>query len=456
MLRTLKRTVIAAYFVVLSFILTGCTVPILGVEISFPEWLPFIGGESRSPVTLSYWGLWEPVSVMQPVFDSYKNQRAFVSVDYQLRDPRQHFETVLSRLSVGNPPDIIRVHSTWLPYLKDGLEPLPDDVMSLTDFVNSVYPVVSEDVIIDGQVYGVPLGIDGLALVYNDNLFRQAGLPGPPSDWDTFREYAKLLTKKNNRGEIIQGGAAMGYADQIEFFSDILGLMFAQSGVGFMNNQGVLSFHNTLSNDGRNLGGEAMRFYTKFSTTEQTYNANWNNSSEAFLEGKVGMVFIPSYRLNDILNSNPPFSVKVAPVPQFPVSEIGERNWANYWVEVVPKAGQRPREAWRLLIHMMNKDGLATLYRNQSDLRGFGEIYPRPDLAQTLANDARVGPYAEQGATYTSWPFADRTHDALLNDKIIEVLAEVVEKTRQNEEGANGALQSAAKDIEEILAQFES
>lgn len=206
MLRWAKRTTILIYFIILSVVLTGCTIPIIGVEVSFPEWVPFVGGESRSPVTLKYWGLWEPAAVMQPIFDSFKSQREFVSVDYQVRDPRQHLETVMSHFEVGNPPDIVRVHSTWLPYIKDGLEPLPEDILPISDFVNSVYPVVSEQVIFDGQVYGVPLGIDGLSLVYNENLFDGAGISSPPADWDTFRSDARELTIKNTRGEIVQGG----------------------------------------------------------------------------------------------------------------------------------------------------------------------------------------------------------------------------------------------------------
>jgi ABC-type glycerol-3-phosphate transport system substrate-binding protein len=451
-----KRAILGFYFVVISFMLTGCTIPVLGIEVTFPEWVPFIGGESRTPITLEYWGLWEPASVMQPVFDSFKTQREFVSVSYQVRDPRQHFETVRARLTTDDPPDIVRVHATWLPYLYSSLEPLPADVMDATAFINSFYPVVAEDMVINGQVYGVPLGLDGLALVYNDNLFKQEGLTIPPTNWDIFLEYAQKLTKKNDAGQIVQGGAALGYADNIDYFSDILGMMFAQNGVTFVDDQGMVKFHQSFSPTGDNLGADALQFYAKFSDSAQSYNPAWENSTQAFLDGQVAMVFVPSYKLNDILAQRPDFVVKVAKAPQFAVLVDGGKNWASYWVEVVPKNGQRPKESWRLLTHMMQKDQLVTMYRNASEIRGFGELYPRPDLADTLKLEQRVAPYIEQFPTATSWSFADMTHDVILNDKIIQALAQAIRGTQGNEEAAGGALNRAAEDVQLILNSFKT
>lgn len=450
----MKRALLGLYFVVISFTLTGCTIPLLGIEVTFPEWVPILGRESRTPLTLEYWGLWEPASVMQPVFDSYRSQREFVTVDYQVRDPRQHFETVRARLTTANPPDIIRVHATWIPYLAANLEPLPSDVMDANTFANSLYPVMAKDLVIGGNVYGVPLGVDGLALVYNENLFRQVGLSQPPADWDTFREYAARLTRKNDAGQVIQGGAAMGFSNQIEYFTDILGLMFAQNGVTFSDQAGVVRFHNSLSPRGDNLGADALRFYSKFASSEQSYNPSWENSTQAFIEGRVAMVFIPSYRLNDVLARRPNFTVKVAPVPQFAVRESDGRNWASYWVEVVPKNGQRPKEAWRLLTYMMERDQLVQLYRNASEVRGFGVPYPRPDLADTLSLDQRVAPYIQQFPTATSWLFADKTQDVILNDKIKQALASAVDSTRASEAAAEGALSRAAEEIQAVLGSM--
>ena len=370
-----------------------------------------------------------------------------------MRDPRQHFESVLARIQAGNPPDIVRVHSSWVPYLADGLAPMPDDLLSTSDFVNAFYPVVSEDLIVNGMVYGVPLGIDGLALVYNEDLLKEEGFTDPPRSWSELRTYAAALTKKNSSGEIFQGGVALGYTEQIDHFSDIIGLMMSQSGITFTDDEGNVAINNVVV-DGNNLAAEALLFYTKFGSAEQSYNPNWNGSTQAFIEGKVAMILVPSFRLIEIYNDNPFFTVRTAPEQKIASSNAGESNWASYWVEVVPSSGQRPEEAWRLLTHMSQQEQLAEFYRTASTERGFGEPYPRPDMASTLEIDQRVEPYVAQGPTYTSWPFADATHDVILNDAIIEVLAEQVEFVRRGG-GTVDALETMVEDMQDILDEIE-
>jgi len=445
-----KRFILYGYFVTLSFVLTGCTVPVLGIQLQFPSWVPFIGGGSLSPITLDYWGLWEPNTVMQPLFDNYKNVRDHVTVAYQMRDPRQHFETVRARLSTTDPPDIVRVHATWVPFLTDLLEPLPQNIMSSTEFTNTFYPVVSQNLIIENKVYGMPLGMDGLALVYNADILARAGYDAPPTNWDEFEAFVAPLNIRNPQRQLIQGAAAMGHAQNIDHFSDLLGVMLAQNGVSFYDADGNVAFHSSRSPDGSsNLGADALTFYAKFARTVDSYDPNWEGgSTTAFIEGKVAMIFIPSFRLIDILNANPQFTVKVAPLPQLANRET-DVNWATYWVEVVPKNGSNPEESWRLLKHLTEKETLADFYRITSEVRGFGELYPRPDMASALTGDPRVGVYVAQFPTAISWPFADATHDELLNDAIIEGLRGAVSASHRGQagDGLNTAARTATNTL---------
>lgn len=451
-----KRTLLATYFVVLSFALTGCTVPIIGIEIQFPEWVPFIGGGSRKPITLEYWGLWEPNTIMQPLFETYKQtQREHVSVAYQMRDPRQHFATVRSRLATANPPDIVRVHATWIPFLTDLLAPLPADIMTTSEFSSRFYPVVTKDLVIGGSAYGMPLGLDSLALVYNEDLLAQAGYSEPPVNWDDFEEFVKPLNKKNNQGQLIQGAIAMGYAENVDNFSDLLGLMFAQNGVQFVDAEGEIAFNTTTSPDGRsNLGRDVLNYYIKYSSAVDSFEPTWEGgSTQAFIEGKVAMLFIPSYRLLEILNADPPFSVKVAPAPQLS-GRTADVNWATYWVEVVPKNGSDPEESWRLLKHMTEQDTLAEFYKTAASVRGFGEPYPRPDMAGALSNDPRLGPYVRQFPTATSWMFAGATYDEVLNDVAVSGLSTAVRSAQQGD--AQKGLDEAAFLVKQALTQLRS
>ena len=63
----------------------------------------------------------------------------------------------------------------------------------------------------EGRYYGIPYTVDLSGLVWNKELFREAGLDPerPPETWDELIEYAQKLTKTNDSGEVEQYGFAI-------------------------------------------------------------------------------------------------------------------------------------------------------------------------------------------------------------------------------------------------------
>ena len=414
--------------------------------------IPFVG-KSQKSITLTYWCLWEEKEVMQPLIDAYQRLHPNVTINYESRDPQDHFQTVRSRLAAGNAPDIIRVHDSWVPFLAQDLEPIPEGVMDTATFEQSYYPVNQQMLKFNGKYYGLPLMIDGLALVYNKDLFAKAGISGPPQDWETFRQNVRNLTKYDSRNRLVQSGVALGSARNVDYFSDIIGLMFAQNGVSFVDSNGQVKFDKTISVDGRNLGEEALSFYTLFVRDEKSWDPNWENSTLAFARGKVAMIFVPSHRILQILNKSPSFGVGVAPVPQLPDVDVatGEGiTWANYWVEVVAKNSANSRAAWEFLSWLGDKDQLVQFYRMASQVRPFGEPYPRLDMAESLRTDQYVYPYLQQGPNYTTWYFNYGTHDGVLNEAVVKQLEKMVESINQGTD-IKAALSEAAIQVQQIL-----
>ncbi len=457
-LPNLKKILFAVYFLLFTFF-GSCTIPIVNREINLPKitlpsWLPFIGGRGESgPVTLTYWGLWEQPQNLQSLFDEYQRQNPNVTIEYEMRDARDHFTTVRSRLNTELTPDIIRVHNTWVPFLVENLSSVPKDIFDQTTYEQTFYPVTQDTLLVGGKYYGIPLEIDGLALIYNKDLFDEAGLSSPPQTWDTFREYVRKLTKKDAQNNIIQAGTAMGMARNIDHFSDILGLMFAQNGVSFVDSDEKVSFHKSLSPDGRNLGAEALAFYTLFGVSEKSWNPTWENSTLAFANGKVAMILAPSFSILDILAKNPKINLGVAKAPQLPSADPTRQtsiNWGSFWVEVVPKNSPHQEEAWKFLKFLTEKENLTEFYKTCSQVRAFGEPYSRTDLASSLTADKYTNPYVAQGQSYTSWYFADATYDRVLNDAISKILEEMVEGIVAGK-SPEGMLSEAAPQIQAVL-----
>ena len=91
--------------------------------------------QSVSPtnsVTLTYFGLWEPSSVMKPVIDAFERQNPNIKIDYQLQSPQDYQDRVKTALSAQTPPDVVRLHTTWLPLFSADLLPAPPNTLNDT------------------------------------------------------------------------------------------------------------------------------------------------------------------------------------------------------------------------------------------------------------------------------------------------------------------------------------
>jgi len=147
-------------------------------------------------VTLVWWGLWEDAATVQPIIDDFEKQNPNIKIKYSKQDPERYRDTLLARINNGTGPDIFRYHNTWTPALTNVLAPLPQDVIKSEDFKKAYYPVIQKDLTLNGAIYGIPLGIDSLALFINTDLLKAAGIP-VPINWNEFTDAVKKLTVKD-------------------------------------------------------------------------------------------------------------------------------------------------------------------------------------------------------------------------------------------------------------------
>ena len=124
----IKRLALVILLIVLVLPLSGCTIPVINKTVCLPSWIPVFGGDcdqtnSGKEITLTYWGIWEPKEVIQPLIEKYQTEHPNIKIDYQVRETKDYFETIQARMSTELTPDIIRVHNSWVPYLQTDLSP---------------------------------------------------------------------------------------------------------------------------------------------------------------------------------------------------------------------------------------------------------------------------------------------------------------------------------------------
>ena len=356
------------------------------------------GGITSKEVEITWWGLWEDEVILKSIINEYQQTKPNVKIKYVKQSPQDYRERLTSTLAKGGGPDVFRYHNTWVPMLRNELDNVPASVMSTADFAQTYYPVITSDVASGTGLVGVPMGYDALTLFVNEKMFKEAGI-NHPATWVELREAAKSLTKKEN-GKIVQAGVAMGRTENVDHWSDILGLMMLQNGVDLSNPEG------------RNTE-DVITYYTLFSRADGVWDETLPQSTVAFAAGKVAMYFGPSWRAFNIKEQNPDLEFVTISLPQLPKESPDEPSisYATYWVEGVWARSENKDVAWDFIKFLSQSSTLEKFYKGASDARGFGEAYPRADMQELLLDHPILGPIISLAPSAQGWYLADRTYD---------------------------------------------
>lgn len=387
-------------------------------------------------ITLTYWGLWESKEVMAPLIDAYKKEHPEVTIDYVFQSSKDYRERLQSTLAAGKGPDIFRFHATWLPMFinQNQLAAAPENLFNWSDY----YPVM-ETLKVKGQAYAVPLGFDALALFYNADIFKAAGV-APPTTWEELRSAATKLTVRDNSGNLQTGGIALGTTNNIDNWSDIVALMMLQNGAD-------------LANPTDKFAEDALKFYTIFSKVYRVWDSSLPSSTYAFATGRVAMIIAPSWRAFEISETNSKLNFKTVEVPQLTKDSSAKVTWATFWVEGVAKSSTNSQAAWEFLKFLSKPENLKKLYANESQIRLFGEPYPLKSLAKDLETHPLAAPFVTQGPYAKIWYLCSRTNDNGINDRMIKYYEDAVNSVLGGG-SAQTALAQAATGIKQVLNQY--
>lgn len=103
-------------------------------------------------------------------------------------------------IRAGAGPDVFALDANPIrQYIQEGwVLDLTPYIEQEAGFLVDFYPNSLEPVTVDGKTYGIPMNTVAMVLVYNEKLFKQAGIEAPPATWEEFREVAAKLTDAQN------------------------------------------------------------------------------------------------------------------------------------------------------------------------------------------------------------------------------------------------------------------
>jgi len=401
--------------------------------------LPRFQNTSSSQATLTYWGLWENEGAIKGIIADFERENPTIKIKYEKQDIKQYRERLNARIQNGTGPDIFRYHNSWYPMFSSILAPLTKDVMSKDDFNKNYYPVIQQDSVKNGAIYGVPLGIDVLAMYVNKDIFAASGLE-VPTTWDSFASTARKLTVKDESGKIKTSGAALGTFDNINHAPDIISLLLVQNGADLkdlestaQNTSDALSFYTSFANDNGNVWDETL-----------------DPSLLMFIKGNLAMYFGYSWDIFAIRDSNPDLPFEIYPVPHLPDRSM---TIASYWIEGVSAKSKQQKEAMMFMKFLAKKETQQKLFTETSKTRLFGEPYSRVDLAESLRDNQYVYPFISQAKNAVSSFFAADTYDNGLNSQMNVYLGNAI-RSMLNGDSAQTAVETLSLGVSQVISQY--
>lgn len=395
-------------------------------------------------VTLNYWTVFNDVDELKKYAAEYKAMRPQVTIN--IRQVRyEEFDTLFTNaLADDVGPDIVSMHVRWLRKNQNRLSAAPASVqvprlveknkytkeMAVVidtvplprerDIRNEYVQSVHKDVVIDGQIYGLPIAFDSLALFYNQTLLDRAGIAEAPATWEEFVEAIQKTTKFNSTLDITQSGVALGTSNNIDNFFDIVSLFMMQSGVIPVSQQSVTFAAGVdRAQDRSHPMLRALDFYTGFARAtadRYSWNEKQQNAFDEFVRGKSAFFLGFAYDYPRIKERAPQLDIQITTVPQ--LNPSSPSNVANYWLESVVKKSKYQNEAWDFVRFITSKEKVKT-YTTAT----FRPSPYREQIAEQQT-DETMEPFATQALFADNW-YRGRESDiavSTMKDLITEFL----------------------------------
>jgi ABC-type glycerol-3-phosphate transport system substrate-binding protein len=403
----------------------------------------FTNEKETAPFTLTIWSTRDDEQFMQGAIKEYQKAHPYANFKVIKQSSLNYRTRVQAQIAQGNGPDIFLMHQTWSPmYLQTRtIAAMPQSLGSVDEYTKAFYPIVKDSFVNNGKLYGVAPFVDGLVLLVNEELLGERKVE-PPNTWDEFFTAAQKLNAIDSEGNLTIAGAAIGTTNNIDYWSDLLGLLYLQQP------------ETDLTNPATDKGADVIRFYTQFALPKNKLDRSWDakmdNATKLFTNGKVAMIVSTYEKALEIKAANPALKFRAVPMPQLPTKNI---TWGSFWGYGVSNSSPQKEQAWTFLLFLSSVQGEKIFDQGIKAKTGHPLPYSRLDLQKEQVNDPLIGAVVTQAPLMKSWYLCFGTQDQGLNDSIITAYQGSVNATLEGKDPLT-ALQTTAEGVQKALSEY--
>ncbi|RKX55667.1 MAG: hypothetical protein DRP50_02155, partial [Thermotoga sp.] len=250
------------------------------------------------------------------LLSNFTKQTGIKVNDIGFFDIFQWQQKTLAAVAAGLPPDVASNHYYFVPqYAVHGtVEPLDEHFKDWRIDVNKIF---AKEVLkmnsYKGKLYGIPLFVTCRVLLYNKDIFKEAGLnPNkPPRNWEDLVDFAKKLTIWKG-DKLVRAGFKISPSPEMR--TNFFYILLWELGGRILNEDETKAVFNSEA------GVKALTFfrdlYLKYKVTSPDFGKGTKGASDPFIAKKAAMSFAGPYDLVNLKKYVPNMNVGVAFIPR--------------------------------------------------------------------------------------------------------------------------------------------
>ena len=218
----MKKLVSVAAVVAFTFALVGCgnndtPAPVAQTPAATPTETPAATpapGETAAPaetggllndgnpaaITVSWWGNADRAAAMQGVIDLFEERYPHITVSAQHGEWGGWADNILQQVMAGEVADVAQVNFAWVHAWGNGVNVFQDlrdfaHIIDLSEWTPSMLDSMTTSV--DGQLAGVPHGMNGRTVAYSRSLLAEFGFDHFPTTYAELEELGRAMAANN-------------------------------------------------------------------------------------------------------------------------------------------------------------------------------------------------------------------------------------------------------------------
>jgi len=388
-------------------LLAGLGVVAVVAVLIFSGILPGYKNEraQRGPVvSVSLWGTL-PRSQINGVISAVNKENKSYKIEYAEFPDSSYENEVINALASGKGPDFWLISQDIILKNKDKISLIPFAYYPERNFRDNFVDIAN--LFLDqknGGLTAIPFLMNPMVMYWNKDLFSSAGISQPPSNWDDFLEDVKIFTEKNETGNIVQSGTALGELSNIKNGKDILSMLIIQSGNPIIKTDSGGNFKVVLDEKdgyGKSPAVSSVKFFNDFSNPNKNVYS-WNKAlpgaDTAFAKGALAMYFGYVGEWTEIKARNPHLNFDIAEVPQIKGDKTKITFAKIYGLAVMKNSSQAKKQAALNSILFMTSNQVSKDFSQATGLAS-----PRRDLLAEKTTDAYFGLINKAAVMSKAW-----------------------------------------------------